>query len=311
MYSENGTAITIGNFDGLHLGHRKVIETLLKNSKKTWEKIAITFHPHPLVILKPEKAPPMIIPLEKRIEEIKGMKIDRVVVINSNRNFLNLTAEEFCKKFLSDLNPKLITIGSTFKFGKNRMGDVKFLQHFFRNKDTKIISVREEKWNGKTISSTWIRELLKKGNIELTNKFLGKEYEIEGYVIKGDGIGKKLGFPTANLYTNYSKLLPNGVYITKSIVSGIEYCSITNIGKRPTISGNENETIETYIFDFNNNIYNEFVKIKFFKKIRNEEKFNSLEELKNRIKKDIEISKTFFKEMVKNGNQQRLSEKNI
>ncbi len=296
MHSKNGSAITIGNFDGLHIGHKKVINTLLSNSKSSWEKIAITFHPHPLVIINPPKAPPMIMPMEKRIEEIKKMKIDRVIVINSNRNFLNMGAEDFCKKYLSTLNPKLIVVGNRFKFGNKRMGDANFLKQFFHNKNTRIISVREERFNGKIISSTWIRELLKKGNLELVKKLLGREYEIEGYVIKGEGIGKKIGFPTANIYTDYPKLLPHGVYITKTTINGIEYNSITNIGKRPTIKENLSETIETHILNFSKNIYNEQIQIKFLKKIRNEEKFNSLEELKSRIKRDIEILKNYLKE---------------
>ncbi len=301
MQSEKFSAITIGNFDGLHLGHQKIISTLKRESKKSWEKIAITFYPHPLHLIKPEKSPKMLFPIEKRVETLEKMGLDRIIVVNTNRKFLNLSSEEFCNKFLIPLNPKIIVIGKNFKFGKNRSGDVKFLERFFKEKKTKIIGVSEERYNGKVISSTWIRELLKKGNLPLANKLLGSEYEIEGIVVKGNGIGRKLGFKTANLYTEYSLILSNGVYITETEVENNIYKSITNIGLRPTVEKRKKEIIETHILDFDRDIYDKKIKIKFLKKLRNEEKFENLEALKSKIKSDIEKAKKFF-EVVKYGN---------
>jgi riboflavin kinase/FMN adenylyltransferase len=284
-YKIRDSAIAIGNFDGFHLGHQKIIESLKQVARENnLVSIILTFTPNPRLYFKREK---QLINTDAQKKEILGnLGVDRVIFINFTE-VVDMSDEQFLKDFLIDkYKMKHIVMGENFRFGKGREGDIGFLKRMADQWGFGLTVVKSVTLDRQRISSTYIRQELASAQIEESNRMLGRKYVIEGVVVEGDKVGTELGFPTINLETD-NLLLPEGVFKTTVEIDGGIYRSITYIGYRPTFSGKEKK-VEAHIFNFNREIYGKQVKIYFEKKLRDDMKFESKLSLINQIKKDIE-----------------------
>ncbi|MBC8526247.1 MAG: bifunctional riboflavin kinase/FAD synthetase [Candidatus Cloacimonetes bacterium] len=283
--------VTVGTFDGVHLGHQKIMQTLVKRARAIdGVSVVITYHPHPLEILNKKHFPYLLTEKVKKEEFLKEMGIDYVLWLDFNEELVNLSPEDFIKEYFVDkLAAEEIIIGYDWHFGKDRAGDYHLLKKFEKIYGYKTDIVKEVRRGKKIVSSTKIREYIRNGKLELAQKMLGRNYSILGKIVQGDKIGRQLGFPTTNLKPiETRKLFPqSGVYLTKVQFKQHEMWGLTNIGIKPTIKkNNRRKFIETYIFDFNEEIYSEEIELIFIRKIRDEKKFKSKEELINQIKSD-------------------------
>lgn len=287
------TITALGNFDGVHLGHKKILD-LLSNKADELDLVSMvmTFSPHPENIIR-EKRIKMIQTLNQRLEEIKKFGIQAVLVIPFDKKFSHLSGQEFIQKILVNLlKVKVIIVGENFRFGKNREGDFSLLRSIGSRFDLQVFSLPSVDKNGMIVSSSLIRKFLQEGEIEKANVLLGRYYGIEGEVIKGKSRGKILGFPTANIQTR-NDIVPPGVFVTNVAIGTRVFPSMTNIGHCPTFS-QQKTNIESYIINFNKNIYGKKIRIHFIKKLREEIKFDNPEELSFQIKKDLDAAKDFF-----------------
>lgn len=286
-------AICLGNFDGLHLGHNKLLKEFNKLSRNL-NKLIITFKPHPAVYVRGEEFKLIVSDYSDRVSSLKNYKPDYILLQNFNEDFKNILPEEFLNLLKKNFNMKLLVVGRDFNFGKNRKAGIDFLISMQEKYNFKLIIVNDFKDNNKKISSSYIRKLLLLGEIELANKYLYNTFYIKGFVIPGRMMGRKLGFPTANLkeYTSNQIIPRNGAYITKTYIEEKEYKSITNIGTVPSFE-DVKFSIETHIINFNQDIYYKKIKIEFLKRIRDEKKFSSIDELKKRLEEDKKLALSF------------------
>ncbi|KAE9637084.1 bifunctional riboflavin kinase/FAD synthetase [Defluviitalea raffinosedens] len=290
------SAVTLGNFDGIHLGHRKLIETVKNVSKEeNYQSIVFSFYPHPQMVLKKDHSIKMIFSRSEKKHRLEQMGIDLYIEYPFTNEFADISAEEFVEEILiKQLHAKVIVIGSNNKFGKQQKGNAQFLKEREKKWGLKVIEIPPVLYQGEIISSTRVREELSKGNISKVNELLGIPYIIMGKVLEGKKLGNTFGYPTANIAAEKDRIYPpNGVYLTRTKWNGKYYHSVTNIGYNPTVNG-KNKVIETYIIDFNSNLYNEVVEIEFYQWIRSEQKFSNVEELIKQMKKDVDLAKTYF-----------------
>lgn len=277
--------LVLGLFDGLHIGHAQLIRSAKYLSEG---KLAvITFD---LALKNNDNT--VIMPVEEKINSFASLEVDEVYVFHCDDNFKKMSYEDFIERILKKFQPKKIFCGQDFKFGYKAQGDVNILKANFANV---VVLNYVNTFTGEKISSSVIKKYIQNGNIEEANHYLGREYEITGTVIKGKHNGKKLGFPTINLKLNDNYVLPEkGVYITKTIVDKVCYYSMSNVGTHPTLEEISSPIVESYILDFNNNIYGKKVITKFIKKIRDEMKFNNVNELVSTLKaNELEVRKYF------------------
>jgi len=285
MEKRSGNAVTIGNFDGYHLGHQSIIKNTLKISgEKSIGSVLITFNPNPRIFFNSEDKLIYSDKRKKKVLEAAGIK--NIEYINFPEIF-SLSGRDFIDRFLLDIyNMKYLIVGDNFRLGKGREWDIERISEYGTKKGFKVKVVSSEDYQGITISSSKIRDLLRKGELSVANNMLGGEYLSEGIVMKGDRIGTKLGFPTINIVDN-NCLLPDGVYMSRVFFDGDFYKAATYIGKNPTYSKNKTK-IETYLFNFDKQIYDKNVEIHFLKFIRGERKFSSEKELISQITDDVE-----------------------
>ncbi|HVE60877.1 MAG TPA: bifunctional riboflavin kinase/FAD synthetase [Chitinophagaceae bacterium] len=278
--------ITIGTFDGVHKGHQQIIDAMRKESKeKGGETFIITFDPHPRKIVEQNDSLQLINTLDEKISLLKDKGIDHLVVVPFNKEFAMQTAEEYVENFLVDkFHPQTIIIGYDHHFGKNRKGNFQLLEQLSDKFKYRLIEIPKQLLEKIAISSTKIRDAIKAGEIETANHLLGYSFFFEGIVIRGDQVGRQLGYPTANLsYTDEDKIhLGEGVYAVQVIVDKERKNGMLSIGKRPTLNDTI-ERIELNIFDFDADVYGEKLKVIVKKYIRSQVKFNSLGELKNQM----------------------------
>ena len=289
-----GSVVTIGNFDGIHLGHQKIIAQLKEHAEKLKvPSVVISFNPTPQNFFGADHA--VLSSYEEKDFFLSSLGINYHLVINFNKKFSNINAQTFIEEFLlRKLNIKLCLVGDDFRFGKNRVGNFSLLQengdkHGFAVEETATI-----KHNQIRISSTRIRECLQQNNLEETKKLLGRSYSISGKIVRGQQRGRTINFPTINILPNRSKSPVSGVFAVKVKLSGQTYFGICNAGHKPTVNGRE-FLFETHIFDFEKDVYEQFAEIVFLKHVRPEKKFNSFAELKDQIEKDVIEAKKFFK----------------
>jgi riboflavin kinase/FMN adenylyltransferase len=288
---ENNTVLTIGNFDGVHLGHYQIINKVKEIGKHyNLPTVLFTFSSHPMkyfgdniLSIQNEKA---------KIECIRKAGIDNLVLIPFNDEIAHIPPELFIREILvHKLKSQFIVVGYDFKFGKKRKGDFELLNMLSSKLGYTPIKIDKLMIDGETVSSTNIRKYILDGNIKQANKLLGRNFSLTGIVVKGDGIGKLLGFPTANIKTEGVIIPANGVYHTKVYINDRYYNSITSIGVRPTVNKTNELRVETHIFDFDMDIYDEELIVEFIDFIRKEAKFNSFDELKEQIQKDCRAVK--------------------
>jgi len=288
------TIITIGNFDGVHLGHKKILQFLSQEAQKyDLFSLVLTFSPHPDILLGKGKVK-MIQTLDQRLKAIEKFGIQAVLITPFDKEFSNLSSDEFIQKIVvSALKAEEVVIGEDFQFGKNREGNINTLRAMGPRLRFRVHEISNVIKDGRTVSSSLIRHLLQEGKVEEANILLGRYYEIEGRVIKGKDRGKALGFPTANIETE-NEIIPMGVYVSQVFIDSRPYPSLTNAGRRPTF-GQEDMQIESYIIDFDKKLYGQEIAVRFIKKIRDEIKFKSPEELSLQIKQDLGQAKAYFK----------------
>ena len=286
---KKSTIITIGTFDGVHLGHQKILKKLnVEAENNGLESSVLTFFPHPRTVLNPDSTLKLINTIEERISLFKKSKIDNLIVHPFTKGFSELDSEDYVKNILVDqLKAKIVLIGYDHKFGKNRTADIKNLKEYGVKYNFEVIEIKAEEINDIAISSTKIRNSIEEGDIQLTNSYLGYEFSFFGKVVKGNSIGKTLGFPTANIKIGTDlKLIPkNGVYLISTIINQKIIFGMMNIGIKPTTNENT-KSIEVNLFDFNQNLYDTNITIYIKQFLREEIKFDSLNELKLQIEKD-------------------------
>jgi riboflavin kinase/FMN adenylyltransferase len=289
----SNAVITIGTFDGVHEGHKKIIDALIREARSVQgEAIIVTFHPHPRKIVNPNEHLQLINTLEEKTQLLEKTGIDHLVIVPFNQQFAGQTPDEYIENFLIEkFHPHTIIIGYDHHFGKNRQGNFMLLAEKADAFNYRLLEIPKYILQEVAVSSTQIRNALLKSDIDTAGKLLGYDFFFEGLVIGGDKLGRKLGYPTANLeYTDADKIhLGHGVYAAYAEVNKTKYKGMLSIGNRPTLQ-NSNDRVEVNIFDFDKEIYGETIKVTVKKYLRGQERFSSLDELKNQLAVDKENS---------------------
>ncbi len=289
---DKNTVLTLGTFDGIHLGHQEIIKRVIETSEtENLRNLVITFHPHPRKVINPEMNLKLLTTSVEQIKIFEQLGVKNLFIINFTKEFSQLTPNEFIKNFLVEkIGLRKIVIGYDHHFGKGRGGDVEFLNSCADKYGFEVSQIQQFLVDNEPVSSTKIRAAIESGDIQRANKMLGRTYSFSGVVIEGDKRGRELGYPTANIKLNdKDKLLPQiGIYAVMVELNGITYKALLSIGKRPTFY-NDGEVIpEVYIYDFNDDIYGQEIKVNVIQKLRGEEKFNSAEELIRQMNIDRE-----------------------
>ena len=290
-YPKKKSIVTIGTFDGVHIGHKKILEKIIHSAKVLdCESVVLTFFPHPRMILQENSFVKLLNTMEEKIVLLQKIGIDNLIIHPFDKEFSQLTAEEFVKKILVDqFQIQKIIIGYDHRFGRNRTADINDLILFGEKYGFEVEQISVQEIDDIAVSSTKIRTSLANGTVTLANEYLGYYYFFTGIVVKGKQLGRTIGFPTANIHIKEDyKLIPkNGVYLVKSLLNQKIIYGVMNIGTRPTVNG-ENKTIEVHFIDFDQNLYDQEITMEVLDFIRDEQKFASLEALKNQIQKDKE-----------------------
>lgn len=294
------TIVTIGTFDGVHLGHQKIVAQITKNAHAlNCESLVLTFFPHPRMVLQESTEMKQLNTLNEKIALLDNLGIDNLVVHPFDKEFSRLTAEEFVKKVLVDVfKIKKIIIGHDHRFGRNRTATIDDLINFGETYGFEVEQISAEEINEVSISSTKIRDALLEGNIELAANYLGYDYSLTGIIFEGKQLGRTIGYPTANITIEEDyKLIPNnGVYIAKSVLNGKTVFGMMNIGTRPTVDGTK-QTIEINFFDFKQDLYGQKITISLLHRMRSEQKFESIDALKNQLGKDKKTALAFIENL--------------
>lgn len=279
--------VALGSFDGIHKGHLALINKSNELSRKNDSlSMVYTFKNHPRKFINKEGAPKLLITLHEKIRILEDLKVDLSSFVEFNKKFMELEAEEFIENLIKNYNVRGIVVGFNYRFGHKNKGDVKLLKKLCDLKGIELYVIEPFTYKSEVVSSTRIRKSLSEGELEDANNMLGRYFSLSGEVVSGKKIGRTINFPTANLKNNDEIILPKiGVYYTNVEVNGEIYKGITSVGNNPTVNG-KNTTVETHILNFDEDIYGKHIKLYFISKIRNEKKFNSLEELKEQLIKD-------------------------
>lgn len=303
--SDNGCVLTIGNFDGVHLGHRRVISALVKKAKQENSIAAVmVFEPQPQELFAPEKAPARLTRLRDKYKLLEELGVQRLICVKFDRKFSSQTAEYFVEHLLVErLGIKQLIVGDDFRFGKNRRGNFQMLKSAGERFGFSVHDTASFKFSDCRISSTEVRQALTNDDLATAKAMLGRPYSIMGKVFHGDKRGRKLGFPTANVMLKRRVSPITGVYVVEVEVGNKRVYGVANVGSRPTVSGIRQQ-LEVHIFDFNEQIYGEVIEVILLKKLRNELKFESLEALTEQIDKDSKQARAFLelnKQLFTNG----------
>jgi riboflavin kinase/FMN adenylyltransferase len=295
--SDKQTVVTIGTFDGVHLGHRKILEQITNNAANSnCESLVLTFFPHPRMVLQEDTEMKQLNTLNEKIGLLDNLGVDNLVVHPFDKEFSRLTAEEFVEQVLVGIfKVKKIVIGHDHRFGRNRTANIDDLITFGKTYGFAVEQISAEAIDEVSISSTKIRNALLEGNVELAADYLGYDYSLTGIVSKGKQLGRTIGYPTANIQIdeNYKLIPQNGVYIAKSIIGDKPIYGMMNIGTRPTVDGTT-QTIEINFFDFKQDLYDQKITVSLLKRMRSEEKFESINALKNQLGIDKATAQEFI-----------------
>ncbi len=291
------TVVTVGNFDGLHVGHQKILQSVKERARAAGQRGAVlTFDPHPMRVLQPQRAPLMIQTLSQRLAGFEQAGLDAALVLRFDRELSRVPAEEFIDRILvQGLQVSAILVGANFRFGHRGAGDVKLLSEFGPRSGFGVEIVAPIEIDGQIVSSTAIRGAVGSGNVAAAIPLLGRPFSLTGEIRAGAGRGRTILFPTLNLAPEQELLPKLGVYATESAVKGKVYSSVTNVGTRPTFDG-ANVTIESHLFAFTENLIGGRMEVRFHSRIRDEQKFSGAEALRAQIERDIETARRFFLE---------------
>ncbi|MBV9959376.1 MAG: bifunctional riboflavin kinase/FAD synthetase, partial [Acidobacteria bacterium] len=290
------TILTLGVFDGLHLGHQLIMRTVVERARAVGAiPTVITFDPHPRAVLHPESAPPLLQTFDQKIEALGVLGIEQTIVIRFTERFAHLAAEEFLHDVVHErLQAREVYLGRGFAFGRGREGNIELLEKMSARLGFYAAEVPEVQLHGRRISSSRIRELLKEGCVNLARRMLGRPYGVEGRVVRGDERGRTLGFPTANLAPQNRVIPRRGVYITATLIEGAWRRSVTNVGTRPTFAERSEPSVETFVINWSGDLYGDVVRVRFLRRLRDERRFASVEELKEQIARDLRRAESYF-----------------
>lgn len=289
------TAVTIGNFDGVHVGHQKILRGVIERARSTDAMSAVlTFYPHPARVLRPDVAPGLLETLPQRLLEFAALGIDAALVLKFDQELAKASAEEFAQEFLVEtLRTRAVLVGANFRFGHKQAGEVKLLAQLGRTNRFAVEIVEPVLVDGCVVSSSAIRQAVSEGRVEEARSMLGRPFALGGEIRTGTGLGRKLVVPTLNLATEQEILPKTGVYATEVVVGGKSYQAVTNVGVRPTFDGKQ-LAIESHLFDFSETVTSGEMTVKFLARLREEQKFSRPEALREQILKDIERAKELF-----------------
>jgi riboflavin kinase/FMN adenylyltransferase len=282
--------LAIGVFDGVHRGHQAVISTSARHAHAAdGMAVVVTFDPHPEKVLRPEAAPHLLTATQHKIALIRALGVGHLLIIEFNRDFASTPPETFVEQLILHSKPlREICVGHEWSFGKNRAGNLELLKKLGARFNFKVVGIAPVSVNGAVVSSTAIRQAVEKGDFARAAEMLGHEYTILGTVVRGDNLGKKIGYPTANLSAHSEQFPPDGVYFAEAWINGVLYHGVVNLGVRPTVSRDKSERIlEIYLLDFNRDIYGDDVEIRFIRYLRSEKKFDSIDALVRQIEVDV------------------------
>lgn len=284
---DRDTVLTIGVFDGVHLGHRHLLRQLIQKAKPDQQPGIITFSNHPATVLRPDVPVSYITTIEQKISLLHKEGIELVVPLEFTRELSQLSADEFVRLLAEGLRMKGLVVGPDFALGRNRQGDLPFLREAGKQLGFWVESVEPLVVDGVIVRSRRVRQAITQGDLVTGNKFLGRLFQLSGTVVTGDRRGRELGFPTANLALRPNMMLPgDGIYATWAIIDGVRHPSATSIGIRPTFGLTE-RLVEVYVMDFNADLYGQEIGVKFVEKLRNQESFSSIESLIQQVEQDV------------------------
>lgn len=283
----HGCVLTIGKFDGVHLGHQAVCKNLIDKARElSLPSAVMVFEPQPEEFFAPDKAPPRLSSLRDKYNQLKQLGIDRLICIRFASEFAQQSPTHFVESLLRDkLGTRFLVVGDDFKFGFQRKGDFAFLQSISSQCGFDVVNTKSYQMNDDRVSSTLIRQALRDNNFRAARDMLGRDFALFGKVVHGEQNGRTIGFPTANLKIKAPKLPISGVFAVKAKVNGEEYDGVANLGYRPTLAGQQLQ-LETHLFAYSGNLYGRVLSVSFVDKIRDERRFESLQDLKLQIKKD-------------------------
>lgn len=289
------SVVTIGNFDGVHRGHQKILQGVVERAKEGDLLAAVlTFYPHPARVLRPDAAPGLLATLQQRLSAFNKAGIDAALVMRFDAELAKVSAEDFVQRFLvGAMRARAVLVGANFRFGHRQAGDVSLLTELGSQFGFEVEVVPPLVEGGIVVSSTAIRQAVREGRMEDAQKLLGRPFALDGEIRPGTGQGRKLVVPTLNLATEQEVLPPNGVYVTEAVVGDRVYRSATNVGVRPTFDGTR-LAIESHLFDFDESPTGGAMEVRFCKRLRDERKFSSPEELRDQVLKDIDEVKAYF-----------------
>lgn len=291
------SVVTIGNFDGVHLGHRRLIEQLVRRARQhSIPAVVFTFNPHPVQILHPDRKLARLFDLNDQEEQLRQLGVDFLIVEPFSKKFSQLIAEDFLREWiLLPFNPKILVVGHDFTFGAARQGTIDFLRRQCTADGVSVEVVPPVSIGGQMVSSSRVRQAIAAGDVETATKLLGRPFFVRGPVVEGYQRGRQIGVPTANIKPLGETWPLQGVYATKAYVNGQCWSAVTNIGVSPTFEdGVPAPRIESHLFGFSQEIYGSEIKLEFIRRIRDEKKFSSVEELKKQIQNDIKVAEEFF-----------------
>jgi riboflavin kinase/FMN adenylyltransferase len=290
------TVLTLGVFDGLHLGHQLIMLTVVERARALHAvPTVLTFDPHPRAVLHAESAPPLLQTFDQKIEAFGVLGIEQTIVVRFTRAFAQVRAKEFLRDVVHErLQAREVYLGRGFAFGYQREGNIELLRRVSAELGLHADEVPEVRLRGQRISSSRIRELLSRGQVNLARRMLGRPYGVEGRVVRGHERGRTIGFPTANLQPQNRVIPAGGVYVTATLIDGAWRRSITNIGTRPTFEQDVGASIETYVLDWTGDLYGDVVRVRFLRRLRAERKFADVAELKRQIDYDVTRARAYF-----------------
>jgi riboflavin kinase / FMN adenylyltransferase len=284
--------LAIGVFDGVHRGHQAVISTSAEHARSAnGTPVVVTFDPHPMKILRPTKAPHLLTATQHKIKLIRNLGVQHLLVIKFDKGFAATAPEDFVQQLVMHSKPlREICVGHEWSFGKGRRGNLALLRKLGAQFDFEVVGIHAVKLgNGELVSSTGIRHAIEAGDLAKAAEMLGREYTVLGTVVRGEHLGKKIGFPTANLSAHSEQFPPNGVYFAQAMLNGITYPGVVNLGYRPTVSSGKSERVlEIHLLDFDHDIYGKDVEVRFVQYLRPEQKFENIDALARQIELDVQ-----------------------
>jgi riboflavin kinase/FMN adenylyltransferase len=288
--------LALGNFDGLHRGHRKILDRVIRVAhERGATPVVMTFDPHPPRVVRPDKAPPLLMTLDQKLEAFDDAGVQGAAIVCFTYELSRWEPETFVHRVLADwLRASEVWVGANFLFGHDRAGNFSLLRALGTRYGFKAEKIDPVRYKDFVVSSTRIRRLLSEGRVDEAGALLGHQYSVEGHVVHGEARGRTIGFPTANLCTGNELLPPHGVYATTATIDGIVRPSVTNVGTRPTVDASRTTTIETHVFDWSSDLYGRAVRVGFVQRLRDERTFESLDLLKAQIEADCARARLLF-----------------